>query len=407
MITVEEARNIVAENLKVLDIQQSKLQESAGRVLSEDIPALFPMPRFDNSAMDGFAVRAVDTADAEKDNAVTLKMIGGVSAGDPGDLVLKPGECAQCMTGAPIPQGADAVVMVEDTSGYDSGGTVQIYLEAYPGKHIRRKGEEISEGDILIRKKTRITPAEMGTLATFGYRQVQVYRNPRVALMATGDELVKPGQRLQPGQIYNSNLFVFGDLAKRVGAEITMEEIVADDTQALHAFLSQALAECDVVISSGGVSMGRHDYVREIFVELGVKEHLWQVAQKPGKPLFFGTTADTLIFGLPGNPVSSFIGFMEWVWPALEKMMGVTVSGTIPAILAEPFPREPVKTRFLFGQTWLKDGKLVCRPSVKTGSHMLSSSLDANCIIRCGPGDGLLATGEKVQVRMLPWKPIP
>ena len=128
--------------------------------------------------------------------------------------------------------------------------------------------------------------------------------------------------------------------------------------------------------------MGRHDYVREIFMELGVKEHLWQVAQKPGKPLFFGTTADTLIFGLPGNPVSSFIGFMEWVWPALEKMMGVTVSGTIPAILAEPFPREPVKTRFLFGQTWLKDGKLVCRPSVKTGSHMLSSSLDANCIIR-------------------------
>ncbi|MED5316464.1 MAG: gephyrin-like molybdotransferase Glp, partial [Candidatus Neomarinimicrobiota bacterium] len=306
MITVEKARNIVAENLKVLNIQQIKLQESAGRVLAEDIPALFPMPRFDNSAMDGFAVRAVDTADAEKDNAVTLKMIGGVSAGDPGDLVLKPGECAQCMTGAPIPQGADAVVMVEDTSGYDSGGTVQIYLEAYPGKHIRRKGEEISEGDILIRKKTRITPAEMGTLATFGYRQVQVYRNPRVALMATGDELVKPGQRLQPGQIYNSNLFVFGDLAKRVGAEITMEEIVADDTRALHAFLSQALTECDVVISSGGVSMGRHDYVREIFMELGVKEHLWQVAQKPGKPLFFGTTADTLIFGLPGNPVSSF-----------------------------------------------------------------------------------------------------
>ena len=153
--------------------------------------------------------------------------------------------------------------------------------------------------------------------------------------------------------------------------------------------------------------MGRHDYVREIFMELRVKEHLWQVAQKPGKPLFFGTTADTLIFGLPGNPVSSFIGFMEWVWPALEKMMGVTVSGTIPAVLAEPFPRESVKTRFLFGRAWREEDRLVCAPSSKVGSHMLSSSLDANCIIGSEPGDGPLAAGEHAQVRMLPWKSIP
>ena len=406
MIAVGKARNIIAENLKLLDVQQIKLQESAGRVLAEDIPELYPMPRFDNSAKDGFAVRAANTADARKDNPVTLKMIGGVSAGDPGDLILEPGECAQCMTGAPIPQGADAVVMVEDTSGYDSGGTVQIYLETYPGKHIRKKGEEISEGDVLIQKKTRITPAELGTLATFGYRQIQVYRSPRVALMATGDELVKPGRPLQPGQIYNSNLFVFADLAKRVGAEIAMDEIVADDPQALHAFLSQALTECDVVISSGGVSMGRHEYVREIFLELGVREHLWQVAQKPGKPLFFGTTTDTLLFGLPGTPVSSFIGFMEWVWPALEKMMGVTVSGTIPAVLAEAFPREPVKTRFLFGRAWWEEDRLACAPSSKVGSHMLSSSLDANCIIGSGPGDEPLVPGEQVQVRLLPWNSI-
>ena len=170
MITVEKARNIIAENLDLLGIQKIKLEESSGRVLAEDIPALFPMPRFDNSAMDGFAVRAVDTVDAGKDNPVILEMIGGVSAGDPGDLALKPGECAQCMTGASIPDGADAVVMVEDTSGYESGERVQIYLEAYPGKHIRRKGEEISEGDVLIQKKTRITSAEVGTLATFGLR---------------------------------------------------------------------------------------------------------------------------------------------------------------------------------------------------------------------------------------------
>jgi molybdopterin molybdotransferase len=407
MLTVEKARNIITENLKLLDIQQVKLQETSGRVLAEDITALFPMPRFDNSAMDGFAVRAADIAGAGKDNPVSLKMVGGVSAGDPGDLVLKPGECVQCMTGAPIPEGADAVVMVEDTSGYDSSGTVKIYLEAYPGKHIRRKGEEISEGDVLIQKKTKITPAEMGTLATFGYKQVQVYRSPRVALIGTGDELVKPGRPLKPGQIYNSNLFVFSDLAKRLGAKVIIDDIVADDPKALHTCLSQALMECDVVISSGGVSMGRHDYVRKIFMELGVSEHFWRVAQKPGKPLFFGTTADTLIFGLPGNPVSSFIGFMEWVWPAIEKMMGITASRTIPAILADQFPRERVKTRFLFGRAWWDEGHLVCASSLKVGSHMLSSSLDANCIISSEPGDKPLQPGEMVQIRILPWKSIP
>ena len=265
MITVEKARNIVAENLKVLNIQQIKLQESAGRVLSEDIPALFPMPRFDNSAMDGFAVRAVDTADAEKDNAVTLKMIGGVSAGDPGDLVLKPGECAQCMTGAAIPDGADAIVIVENTSGFSDSGTVQIFQEAKIGEHIRRQGEEIQEGDVLISRGTCITAGEIGILATFGYEKVSVMIKPKVAIFVTGSELIEPGNKIKTGQIYNSNLYMFTELAEKSGVEVVMREVIKDDKDSLRRLLSEALQICDVIISSGGVSMGRFDYVREVY----------------------------------------------------------------------------------------------------------------------------------------------
>ena len=251
-----------------------------------------------------------------------------------------------------------------------------------------------------------ITPAELGTMATFGYGEAQVYRNPRIALFATGDELVEPGRRLEPGEIYNSNLFVLSDLTTEQGANIMMHETIADDPNALKLFLSRALKECDVIISSGGVSMGKYDYVREIFSELGVEEHFWKVSQKPGKPLFFGTNSDTLIFGLPGNPVSCFIGFMEWVWPVLNMIMGGRDQELIPAILTTTFPRDRYKTRFLFGKAWFQEGHLVCAPSSKVGSHMLSSSLNANCIIRTDPGDSHLSAGRSVQLRILPWKPI-
>ncbi|HIC37019.1 MAG TPA: molybdopterin molybdenumtransferase MoeA, partial [Candidatus Marinimicrobia bacterium] len=179
--------------------------------------------------------------------------------------------------------------------------------------------------------------------------------------------------------------------------------VIKDDRNALHSFLSEALEKCDIVISSGGVSMGRFDYVRDVFMELGVHEHFWKVAQKPGKPLFFGTGNSTLIFGLPGNPVSSYIGFMEWVWPVLETMMGKTETKKLTGILKKPFPRDKSKHRFLFGKAWLEDGKLVCKPSTKTGSHMITSSLEANCLLESPPGDGLLVEGQSITASLLPW----
>jgi len=210
MISVAEAHKIIDDHITRLALEMVSINDTVGRVLAAEIIASFPQPRFDNSAMDGFAVRASDTKGASKKSPIDLKMVGVVSAGSPGDVVVSTGQCAQCMTGASIPQGADAIVIVEDSSGYESGPEVQMYTEVQEGQHIRREGEEIHLGDLLINDGTRITTAEIGTMATFGYKDIQVYRKPKLALFATGDELVEPGNDLLPGQIYNSNIYVFG-----------------------------------------------------------------------------------------------------------------------------------------------------------------------------------------------------
>ncbi len=404
MISFQEAKSIISHNTFELESERVYLTLAGNRVLGQDVVASFPSPQFDNSAMDGFAVRSRDTKGASPENPVTLTMVSISSAGTPSNVSLNPGECIQCMTGAKIPDGADAIIMVEDSSGFSDSGTAQIMIETFPGKHIRNMGEEIKEGEILIQKGTTATPSEIGTCATFGYGELVVSKKPKIAIFGTGDELVEPGKNLGEGQIYNSNLYVFKELVDRAGGEVVMQDVIKDDKDSLREFLSRALETCDVIISSGGVSMGRYDYVRDVFIELGVIEHFWKVAQKPGKPLFFGTGNSTLIFGLPGNPVSSYIGFMEWVWPVLETMMGKKESKKVTGILKKPFPREKVKYRFLFGDAWIDNGQLVCQPSTKVGSHMLSSSLQANCILGTMPGDNPLQPGEPIEVNMLPWK---
>ena len=406
MIPFLEAKHIINGHIGKMGMELLPLQECGDRILAENIVASFPSPQFNNSAMDGFAVRSEDTLGSSVDTPVRLNMVSISAAGSPTEVTIGSGECAQCMTGAKIPDGADAVIMVEDTSGFSDGDSVQIFLEVHPEKHIRRKGEEISKGELLIQKGTKIKASELGTCATFGYGELNVSRQPKIAIFGTGNELVEPGKKLKPGEIYNSNLYVFAELVDKSGAEVTMRDVIKDDKASLRSFLSEAIETCDIVISSGGVSMGRYDYVRDVILELGVKEHFWKVAQKPGKPLFFGTGRDTMIFGLPGNPVSSYIGFMEWVWPAIETMLGKKDNSPLMGILKETFPRETIKHRFLFGKAWLQDGKLVCRPSTKVGSHMLSSSLEANCILSSEPGDGQLQPGDEIRVNILPWKQI-
>ena len=404
MISLKKAKSIISENVFILKDEKVNIKKSVGRILRENIVASFPSPRFDNSAMDGFAVRAGDTKNATADKPTELKIVDISSAGTPSDITIGLGECIQCMTGAEIPKGADSIVMVEDTSGFSDNSHVKVMISVPHGTHIRKKGEEINIDDLLIKKGTRITANELGTCATFGYGKLSVSKKPKISIFGTGNELVEPGEKLAKGQIYNSNLYVFKDLAEKAGSKIEMSEVIKDDKDSLKSFLSEALEVSDVIISSGGVSMGRYDYVRDVFIDLGVKEHFWKVAQKPGKPLFFGTKENKLIFGLPGNPVSSFIGFMEWVWPVLITMMGEKSEKSIYGILDEPFPRERTKHRFLFGRAKYRNGKLVCHPTNRIGSHMLTSALGANCILGSDPGDGPLNPGDLIRVNLLPWK---
>tara|TARA_B100000700_G_scaffold71282_1_gene79305 strand:- start:24 stop:1247 length:1224 start_codon:yes stop_codon:yes gene_type:complete len=404
MISVKEAKSIIRRKIFSLDAEAVQLNNAIDRILLEDIVANFPSPRFNNSAMDGFAVRSSDTIGASKNNTITLKNIGISSAGSPSQQKLNQGECIQCMTGAKIPAGSDAVVMVEHTSGFSDNSTVKIMIETQPDMHIRKKGEEIQKGDILISKGTRITPSEIGICATFGYGQLKVSKKPKIAIFGTGNELVEPGKDIKEGEIYNSNLYVLSDLVAKAGGSVVMKDVLKDNKEHLNLFLSEAMRSCDLVISSGGVSMGRFDYVRDVFLDLGVEEHFWKVAQKPGRPLFFGTGDKTLIFGLPGNPVSSYIGFMVWVWPVLNEMMGSIRIKSFKAELTEPFPSEKIKYRYLFGKAWVEDGKVLCKPSKKIGSHMLTSSLNVNCVLGSEPSDRQLNPGDSIDVNLLPWE---
>jgi len=403
MISVFEAHKIIKKNMIPCTTENESIDKLSNRVLSENVKAPFDTPSFNNSAMDGFALKAIDTLGAGADTPVELKDIGVIPAGYSGKMKIGSGESAQCMTGAAIPVGADAVVPVEKTSGFNNLGKVKIFIETKVDRHIRFKGEETQQGELLIRKNTKISPTELGILATFGYHKINVYRQPRVAIFATGNELVDPGQNLKDGQIYNSNFYVLSNLVQRAGAKILLKQVVKDNPEDLMEFMGSALKNCDLIISSGGVSMGRFDYVREVLQSLKVKEHFWRVAQKPGKPLFFGTRKKTMLFGLPGNPVSAFIGFMEYIWPVLSNLSGAESEQSFDSYLSTSFPREAQKHRFLFGKVWFDNGRWLCRPSLKTGSHMLTSALNANCILSVPPGPEPLIQGTLVSTKFLPW----
>jgi len=402
MISVKKAHHIIQDCIPEPRTVTIPLESSSRSVLAQEIRASFPQPRFDNSAMDGFAVRTQDTAGASKENSVELKLTVTIKAGSREQCKIQAGECARIMTGAPVPEGADAVVMVENTSGFNEEKTVEIFMQAKQGDNIRLAGEEIQKDEILIEKGTEIDAGAIGVLATFGFDNVKIFKPVDVSIFATGDELKDPGEPLSPGEIYNSNLPVLHNLIKNYGSPIIHANRVKDNPESLEAFLAQALKESDIVIASGGVSMGKYDYVRDVLFKLGVKEHFWKVAQQPGKPLFFGTAENTLIFGIPGNPVSSYICFMEYIRPVLMQWKGGRSPEKIKAELKTPFPANPEKHRFLFGNVWSENGSLFCRPTEKLGSHMLTSALNANAILEAEPNSGDLPEGTMISVNLLP-----
>ena len=316
LIDHRQAARLVSENIKRLPVENTTLEVAQGLVLAQDLEARFDSPPFDNSAVDGYAVRS---ADAEKGR--TFEVVDEAPAGRPAQKSVGEGEAIKIFTGGVIPEGSDAVVMVENTSGW--GDEFDLKKEAETGQNVRRSGEDVREGDVILRAGTVIGAPEIALAATQGYGKIPVYRRPRVVALSTGTELVPPGEReLSPGEIYDSNSFAIVAQAREAGAEARRISAASDEPEALRNAIEEALEDADVVVTSGGVSVGEKDLVKGTMTDLGVEQVFWGVKFKPGKPLYFGVREDAAVFGLPGNPVSAMVCFDLFVRPALMRMMG-------------------------------------------------------------------------------------
>lgn len=413
MISLEDARTHVLASCSPLPAEPRPITQALGSVLAEELSAAEAIPPFDNSAMDGYAVRAADTATATPDRPVSLEVVGELRAGSSPTVTVAAGQAVRIMTGAPVPTGADAIVMVERTQpGPD--GTVLVTQAVTPGLHIRRVGEDIAVGDRVFAAGTQLGPGHLGVLASLGVEQVLVYRRPVVGVFSTGDELVEPGRPLGPGQIRDSNRFTLLALVRQAGFTAVDLGLVADEEAAIERAVLDGVARCDALVTSGGVSMGDYDFVKVVLDRLG--EMRWmQIAIKPAKPLAFGTVSSpgTLgaeravpVFGLPGNPVSSMVSFELFARPALRRMAGHAdedlVRQPVAAIAAEPLRRRP-DGKVHFARVIVSPdgaGQLRARSAGGQGSHQLSAMAAANALAILEDGDGV-ETGGAVAVLLL------
>jgi molybdopterin molybdotransferase len=401
MITPQQAMRHVTSRCVPLDTTTVPLDLALGHALAEDIRVPFPLPRFDNSAMDGFAVRSHNTAAAVSGNPVRLTIKSTVYAGARKGT-LRSGQACRIMTGAPLPRGADAVIPVEDVL-VDAGALViEEPVEKY--RHVRRRGEEVRAGARIVKKGTLVHPGVIACLASVGRNDVSVVRRPRVAVIATGDEMVSPGGALDDGQIYDSNSHMLTAMLHQMGIQPARVRSVGDRRSALLSAVRSALDRCDVLVTSGGVSMGEHDFLRSVLDELGVEEVFWRVRQKPGKPLYFGVRDRKYVFGLPGNPASAFVCFYVYVYAALERLSGMEDRAGLvedPRAITDAFTADGKRWLLLRGQN-----RDVCTGQVarlpRQASHMVTTLADTDCLIVV-PGDGArVRRGQTLPTLRLP-----
>lgn len=394
-LAVEEARRRLLALLEpVHGVEQVPLQEALGRVLAETVVSPLDVPGHDNSAMDGYALRQADLGGGP------LRMIGTVFAGHPMTQTVGPGQCARIFTGAPLPPGTDTVVMQEHvTVGAD--GRIRVQREPKPGENVRRAGEDLRRGEKALAAGSVLRPAEMGLLASLGQAVVAVRRRPRVAMAATGDELVPLGQPLGPGQIHDSNSYTLHGMLARLGVEVIDLGILRDDPVVLARVLGDAAGQVDALVTTGGVSVGDADHVTEVLRELG-EVHFWKIAMRPGRPLAFGRIGRAWFFGLPGNPVSVMATFHQIVQPALLRLMGRDPSMplTVRARLQAGLKKKPGRLEFQRGVlSQAEGGELQVTSTGAQGSGMLHSMSRANCFILLPQDSGPVAEGEWVEVQ--------
>ncbi len=408
-ITVEAARELVFSGLKLMPAEEVGLLEALGRVLAEDMTSDIDVAPFDNSAMDGFAVRAADLAGASAETPVELEVIDHIAAGDAPQIAVGPGQAARIMTGAPVPDGADSVVMVERTRPVTGdGGTgsrVAFELEPRLGEHIRRRGEEVSAGDVVLAAGEVIGPAAIGLLASTGHATVPVRARPRVAIISTGSELVEVAEKPGPGKIRNSNSYSIAAQVLATGAIPVRFPIVLDDVAATREAFERAAEECDYILTSGGVSVGDFDYVKPVLEEMG-ELTFCKVAMRPGNPQTLGSIKGVPFFGLPGNPTSTYVGFEIFVRPALRKMMGFAAVDrpVTRARLSHDVKKRQDRRYYLRGrverdQTAERTDDTCAYVASLSGSQssaLLTAAHRGNCFVVLDQGEGFFEAGTIV-----------
>lgn len=395
MTNYEQARRMIQEKVAPAGVERVLLLEAAGRVLAEDYTAPKDMPGWDNSAMDGFAVRSADCTPG-----VVLKVTDYIPAGVSSDDVVAPGCAARIMTGAPIPSGADAVVPIEETEA--GSETVKLLNRVKKNDHIRFRGEDVSCGEPVIARGTILGPPQVSLLASFSAVMVPVYRRVRVAILSTGDELVEIGTETRESQIVNSNALALATAIKLCGAEPVILGIARDNRESHLALLSEGL-KADALITSAGVSAGDRDLVREILAELGVVEQFWKPGIKPGGPTAFGMKGAVPVFSLPGNPVSTMITFEEFARPALLRMMGHerVFRRTVPGYLKEDARKKAGKLNFLRVHVTLEDGRYVASTSGDQNTGILKTMLRCNALALLPAERTEFKAGEQVDLHLL------
>lgn len=401
MIEVEEALRIILDHIRVLDSEEVDILNCLDRILAEDVYSEIDIPPFKSSAMDGYAVIAADTVEASVESPVCLEVVEDIPAGFLPKEAISSGQATRIMTGAPLPAGADGVIMVEYTERED--GKVKLFRKVSPMENVRDAGEDAAKGELVLSKGSLIRPAEVGMLASLGKRLVFCVRKPRVAILSTGDEVVDIEQELKPGKIRNSNGYSLYAQVVRYGGVPVPLGIAPDDEVKIRSRLEQGLGLSDMLVISGGISVGDYDLVKGVLVDLGVEMKFWKVAMKPGKPLAFGLIKGTPVFGLPGYPVSVLVAFEQFVRPAMRKMAGWKwlKKPEIEAELCEDIKKKADRRNYLRGVVEKKDGHYYARLTGPQGSGILSSMVKANALLILPDGVSYLKAGDKVKAQML------
>lgn len=406
MISVEEALQNILENICILEPETVKIVDALQRVLAEDIYSDIDVPPFDNSAMDGYAVRSIDIQEASKEQPVELEIIEDVPAGKVPKRRVGQGQATRIMTGAPIPDGADCVIMVEYTEEEDNRvwilrpGARRKSVPLY--ENIRKAGEDMKKGAMVLSKGCLMRPAEVGICASVGRSSVKVIRRPKVAILSTGDELVDVGQPLSEGKIRNVNTYTLITQVMRYGGIPIDLGITPDIPEIIEKKISEGLS-ADMILVSAGISVGDHDLVKDVLASLGMEMKFWKVAMKPGKPLAFGIIDSKPVFGLPGNPVSSMVSFEQFVRPAILKMSAKTrlKKPVVEAILEQDIRKKPGRRHYL--RAWIEsvNGAYRARVTGPQGAGILTSMMLSNGLIIVPEDTNFIPAGQRVAVQLL------